>query len=292
MNPRLFFFPETQLRTPYWNLAIEEAISLHLVKHKILGGIRIWRNPPSLVVGLSEDPKKTIHVKVLTEFEHCMSKKKNGAISKKPEKNQLYVARRASGGGTVLHHPKENLNFSLFLNLEERKDFFGVKESYEALLGIASVALSKQDIISSSKGKSDLAVEENGISRKISGNAQFRKRSCLVQHGTLILDTALIDRVADLMPHPPEEPDYRKERTHRDFLTALPSYFSTETFANDLWVAFASRLGFGGDFLVKDAFSFFSFGFSSFRKDVLKESEKLRKSKYQSLEYILNRELP
>ncbi len=291
MNPPLFFFPETHLRTPYWNLAIEESIALSLIKFEILGGIRIWRNPPSLVIGLSENPRKTINESLVSKAENWIRQQGEDGIAKKPKKNELYIARRASGGGTVLHHPTENLNFSLFVNLQIKKELFGVKESYEALLGIAVEALKDQKIFSSSKGKSDLAIDENGITRKISGNAQFRKRNCLVQHGTLILNRNLIERVADLMPHPPEEPDYRKERTHRDFLTALPSAFSAESFTLDLWNHFTKLIAPEGDWKNPQSFSFFSPGFSSFRKAVLQESEKLRKSKYQSFDYIFNREL-
>jgi lipoate-protein ligase A len=53
---------------------------------------------------------------------------------------------------------------------------------------------------------------------KISGNAQRRKRDRLLFHGTFLLDFD-IELVEHLLPMPTREPDYRRRRPHREFLT-------------------------------------------------------------------------
>ncbi|TGN16787.1 lipoate--protein ligase family protein [Leptospira ilyithenensis] len=285
MSSDLFFFPPTSIRSPYYNLAVEESIALHLASLGLVGGIRLWVNPRSIILGLSEDPKKNIKPSVLENF------LKTDISARKPNPNAVYIARRASGGGTVYHSPTGNINYSIYVNLDKRKELFAVRDSYDILLRIVARALAKQDIGASPKGKSDLAMEESGILRKISGNAQFRKKNCIVQHGTLILKKELIGEVSDLLLHPPEEPDYRKERSHSDFLTALPSSFSTQQFQKDLFREFADYLGVKTNMENPD-FSFFGRGFSTFRKVVLKESEIIRRRKYESLPFILNREIP
>ena len=66
------------------------------------------------------------------------------------------------------------------------------------------------------KGQSDLAIA--GL--KISGNAQRRKRHVLLFHGTFLLqfDLALIEQV---LPLPSKQPDYRRNRSHGQFLANL-----------------------------------------------------------------------
>ena len=60
--------------------------------------------------------------------------------------------------------------------------------------------------------------------------------------GTMILDTKIIDRVLQNLSHPPEEPEYRKNRKHSDFLTSLPRDFSISQFKLDLHKIFLEYL--------------------------------------------------
>ncbi|EQA36543.1 biotin/lipoate A/B protein ligase family protein [Leptospira inadai serovar Lyme str. 10] len=271
-----FLLDQRSLRTPYYNLALEEALALRLVAEGYGGGIRFWESPRSVIIGLSEDPRVTVGKDLVESFLRFASTR---GLPKKPNKDSnLYLARRASGGGTVVHEPGWNLNFSMFASIKERPELFPVGNSYKILLGIASQALSLQGIESKSMGKSDLALEESDSSwKKISGNAQFRKKDCIVQHGTLILDSRLIRLVSDLLPHPPEEPEYRSGREHKEFVTSLPKHFSEAKFKRDLTLLFADYLG------VKNMGTRIS---RSFRKSVVLEANKLFQEKYVSLEFI------
>src|SRR5712691_11540818 len=66
------------------------------------------------------------------------------------------------------------------------------------------------------EGFTDLAV--NGL--KFSGNAQRRKRRCLLFHGTFLLDFDL-SLVQKLLRPPSRQPAYRANRSHADFLTVV-----------------------------------------------------------------------
>jgi lipoate-protein ligase A len=57
--------------------------------------------------------------------------------------------------------------------------------------------------------------------RKFSGNAQQRKRTHLLHHGTLLHDFDL-DHMGHYLRMPSRQPAYRGHRDHRAFLTNLP----------------------------------------------------------------------
>jgi lipoate-protein ligase A len=66
------------------------------------------------------------------------------------------------------------------------------------------------------EGHTDLTT--NG--RKFSGNAQRRKKRCLLFHGSFLLnfDLDLINRTLRL---PQQRPEYRKDRSHAEFISNL-----------------------------------------------------------------------
>src|SRR5713226_6021948 len=66
------------------------------------------------------------------------------------------------------------------------------------------------------EGFTDLAV--NGL--KFSGNAQRRKRRCLLFHGTFLLDLDLA-LVEKLLRPPSRQPAYRENRSRAEFLTVV-----------------------------------------------------------------------
>ena len=67
------------------------------------------------------------------------------------------------------------------------------------------------------RGTTDLVIGD----RKFSGNAQRRKRRCLLFHGTFLccFNLALVEKYL-LMPA--RQPDYRHNRAHNEFLTNIP----------------------------------------------------------------------
>jgi lipoate-protein ligase A len=66
------------------------------------------------------------------------------------------------------------------------------------------------------QGCTDLTID--GL--KFSGNAQRRRSRAVVFHGCFLLNFDL-NLVEALLAHPSKEPDYRKHRSHREFLMNL-----------------------------------------------------------------------
>ncbi|EMO52010.1 lipoate--protein ligase family protein [Leptospira noguchii] len=278
---RTFSFIQNSLRPAAFNLAIEEAIGLHLVSSGYGAGLRIWKNSFSIILGLSEKAEDTILPEILQHFQE--SKILSEDLKSKIEDQNNFtkefpsIVRRASGGGTVVHHPRENLNFTFFISLDVKPELYKVKESYDYFLSLVLRALKRQTLDASFRGKSDLTVLQNGLEKKISGNAQFRKKGAVVHHGTLILKPSLIERVSKLLKHPPEEPEYRKNRKHSDFVTSLPKDFSTVKFSQDLSHVFAESLGLSKMGTESDL---------RFQKVVFQEAKLLFENKYSRMDFI------
>jgi len=128
---------------------------------------------------------------------------------------EMPVLRRCSGGGTVLQGPG-CFNYSLilqqnhFAGADVRAAFDFVLERHRSCL--ESLLGSRVGI----KGISDLTLGD----RKFSGNAQYRKRRYLLVHGTFLLDFDL-PLVARFLRVPMQQPNYRRQRNHGDFLVNL-----------------------------------------------------------------------
>ena len=180
------------------NLAVDEALLLE-AEEGLRGEIlRFWEMPTlGVVVGSGG--------KVAEEVDLAVCEAKN-----------IPVRRRSSGGGTVVLGPG-CLCYSLVLSQEQRPYLNGINDSYAWILGRLAEVL--EDICPAQwKGSSDL--ETGGL--KFSGNAQQRKRSCFLHHGTLLYDFPLTS-IGQLLPHPPREPEYRSGRSHDSFVRNLPA---------------------------------------------------------------------
>ena len=66
------------------------------------------------------------------------------------------------------------------------------------------------------RGHTDLVAGEH----KFSGNSQRRRKRALLFHGTFLLNLNL-PLVAKFLHMPSQQPDYRRNRSHTDFLTNL-----------------------------------------------------------------------
>lgn len=131
------------------------------------------------------------------------------------ESERVSIFRRLSGGGTVMQGPG-CLNYSLILR--NGVDIpMGIEESFRFVLEyhkrcIEQMIGDRVDIA----GVSDLVI--NG--RKVSGNAQYRKRWFTLVHGTFLLnlDSAIVARCLRL---PSKQPAYRQNRSHSCFMRNL-----------------------------------------------------------------------
>jgi lipoate-protein ligase A len=132
------------------------------------------------------------------------------------EANKIPVLRRFTGGGTVLQGPG-CLNYSLILRIGNNAALQTIPGTNQFVLKRHQLALMEalQRPVEM-KGQTDLTIGD----LKFSGNAQRRKKSHLIFHGTLLLAFDL-EMIGKTLPMPSKEPDYRQHRTHRDFLMNL-----------------------------------------------------------------------
>ena len=131
------------------------------------------------------------------------------------EQNGVPVLRRASGGGTVLQGPG-CLSYALVLPLTWDPHLANLRSTNQFILERMATALHRWEPATVFQGISDLAIG----GRKVSGNAQRRKRNALLFHGT-ILYAMESDLIARYLKHPARQPEYRKDRPHGAFLRTI-----------------------------------------------------------------------
>jgi lipoate---protein ligase len=186
------------LPTPEENLAADEALLEECEAGAARGLLRVWEpDRHFVVVGYANEAAREVNL------DFC-------------RKRDIPVLRRCSGGGTVLQGPG-CLNYSVVLPIKEDP----VLESIHGTNGFVldRIVAALNPLLATKvdrQGQTDLAID--GI--KFSGNAQRRRKDFLLFHGCLLLSLDL-DLVEQALPMPSRQPDYRANRSHRDFLRNL-----------------------------------------------------------------------
>lgn len=182
---------------PADNLALEEVLLDEVEQGHEPDTLRLWESPtPFVVLGTGQRLAQEVYEA------HCVA-------------DGVPILRRCTAGGCVLQGPG-SLNYALFLSYERHPEVASLHGSYRHLIGGVCQALATLGIQASHEGISDIALE----GRKVSGNAQRRRRRALLHHGTLLYH-ADIRTMARYLQEPEDRPDYRATRNHADFLTVL-----------------------------------------------------------------------
>lgn len=180
------------------NLALDEAL-LDAAEEGLSGEtLRFWEAPaPFVVIGTAQELAKE------ADEAACAA-------------DGVPILRRASAGGCVLQGPG-SLNYALVLLPSLRPETASLRGSYEYILNALGAAFAARGVEARHEGTCDLAIG----GRKVSGNAQKRRRRAFLHHGTLLYraDAAAMARY---LREPADRPDYRGPRTHGDFVAALP----------------------------------------------------------------------
>ena len=142
-------------------------------------------------------------------------KAKEDCFLEKCLEDGVKVIRRLSGGGTVLQGPG-CLNYSAVLSYDSDAGYADIKGSYSAILGRICAGLKGCGYRVEIMPVSDMVLGK----KKISGNAQARKKRFFLHHGTLLYDLD-IPKVTRYLKHPVKEPDYRKGRRHGAFIVNI-----------------------------------------------------------------------
>lgn len=179
------------------NLALDEALLLAAEEREAGPSLRIWEAPRlAVILGASCRIRENVDV------DRCQA-------------DGVLVARRASGGGTVVIGPGA-LNLSVVLPMAAAPAFQTVESAQAHVLQRIASALRSEGLDVGLKGSADLTLGD----RKFAGSAQRRLRAHFLVH-TSILYRFPLDPIVRYTRLPPRQPAYRASRSHEAFLTNL-----------------------------------------------------------------------
>lgn len=201
------------------NLALEEILLNEVASGRLGPVVRIWRNPKSVIMGLSRSIEKDLYIENI-------------------KTDKISLARRISGGGTV-YHDSNTISFSFIfpwkvIGFDEDPRRVDIS-TINPFLDIVIDALKPLKINGTREGISDIFVD----GKKISGNAQKRVKRAILHHGTILLDVDLkrMNRYLRI-------PSNRKDIKHEDFVTSLKELganISQRNLQDQLKIALKSR---------------------------------------------------
>jgi lipoate-protein ligase A len=143
---------------PFFCLAAEE----YLLKNFNDDIFMLWQSENTVVVGKHQNALGEVNYRFVRE-------------------NNITIARRISGGGTVFHDPG-NVNFSFIKNVKSPAEI-----SFSQFTQPVVAALAKLGITATTSGRNDLLIE----GKKISGNAEHIFKNRVLHHGTLLYNSDL-----------------------------------------------------------------------------------------------------
>jgi lipoate-protein ligase A len=191
-------FLDLTLPTAAENVAMDEA--LVVAAEGGTGGptLRIWElSERAVVLGASGRMTEDVDV------EACRA-------------DGVAIARRSSGGGTVLIGPGA-LNFTVVLAVDADPRLKAVDTTQLYVLERTAEALRALGPDVQVRGSGDLTL--NG--RKFSGSAQRRLKNFVMVHASLLYNIGAAE-IAHYLRTPRRQPEYRAGRSHDEFLTTLP----------------------------------------------------------------------
>jgi lipoate-protein ligase A len=161
---------------PYLGLAIDHSLLLHSCLNRVT--LRLWSNPPSVVIGRGQSPGLEVDQTFCRE-------------------NGIRVCRRISGGGAV-YQDEGNLNISLVYPRKSLAKPLDMKEATRLLPNLLLQSLEQSGI-------ARLSIDElNGIyldGLKVSGAASYLSRDTVLSHSTLLL-SANLEKLEKSLLHP------------------------------------------------------------------------------------------
>jgi len=171
----------------YMNMAVDEAILTLRGRGEAPNTIRLYRWRPSAVsIGYSQTIGEVV------DLPACRSL-------------GVDVVRRISGGGAIFHDFCGELTYSVVVELSSAKMPDDVARSYEVMCGGLLGGLKRLGLSAEYRLPRDprYCPSIYVSRRKISGNAQMRRRGVVLQHGTIMIgtDIGVMEKVLKLPKH-------------------------------------------------------------------------------------------
>lgn len=138
------------------------------------------------------------------------------------QKEKVPLLRRKGGGGAVVLSPGVFVITACYAN--NRKDLNIPLILHRIALTIAEGLEQITNIKISLKGMGDLCIGD----RKILGSSLYNGRGAILYQGSLMVDNDL-SLISKFLNHPSKEPEYRRGRSHEDFVTKLSNATKVNT---------------------------------------------------------------
>ncbi len=150
----------------------------------------------AIVLGISSKPEEMIHLDQI-------------------QNHSVEVIKRFSGGGTVYVDPN-----TLFVTFICHKNAFPILPFPEAILKWG------ESIYQPAFGLKDFKLRENDYvvgHKKVGGNALYIRKDRWLLHTSFLWDYH-VEKI-NLLKQPKKIPQYRKDRSHEDFITPLKQFY-------------------------------------------------------------------
>ncbi len=187
-------------------MAIDEAILNARIAKQVPNTLRLYRWDPSTAsIGQNQSLNDEVDLKVAQE-------------------SGVDVVRRVSGGGAVLHDRDREITYSVILAESDFRAQFGALKNVEVFHKITEgivKALNKLSIQPDQGVIHCPAIFIQG--KKISGNAQARRKGVILQHGTILLDVDA-ELMYSILKTPQGVPKARMVRSVRAKVTGIQQF--------------------------------------------------------------------
>ncbi|MES2746676.1 MAG: hypothetical protein V4655_14680 [Bdellovibrionota bacterium] len=130
------------------------------------------------------------------------------------ERDGIPILKRLGGGGTVLLHDGcLVVSLGLWVSDYYKNDLY-FRLLNQSLIDVFQSQIPEQNF--TQRGYSDIVLGD----KKLVGTSLFRSRNYLLFQASILVDPK-IEWIETYLRHPSAEPDYRKGRSHRDFIMGL-----------------------------------------------------------------------
>ena len=214
----------TNANNAFVNMAIDNALLVSNSEKKTPPTVRFYTwKPPAISIGYFQSLEDEVDV------EKC-------------EENKVDVVRRLTGGGAVFH--EKELTYSIVIPESHPMIPESILSSYKKICGALIKGLRNLGIKSRYRPINDIVVNN----RKISGNAQTRKKQTVLQHGTILIDVN-VEKMFSLLKIPAEKRSDKIISEVKNSVTSISQVLNKTVSLND--IQNAMKKGFEEEFNVK-----------------------------------------
>ena len=247
---------ELDVYDAYTNMAIDEALMRLRSEGRSQNTLRFYRWKPSAVsIGYFQILEKEVNV------DSC-------------RRRGVDIIRRMTGGGAVYHDYEGEITYSVIVDEDNPRIPRDILKSYEIICNGIILGLGKMGMKAKFKPINDIVV--NG--RKISGNAQTRRRGVVVQHGTILVKTD-VKTMFDVLRVTKEKISDKMIKTVEDRVTSIERETNRKADFNETYKAL--RDGFSATLDVE-------LEIGELNGEEQELMEKLREKKYKVREWIFS----